>query len=325
MNYKQFAKKLSCLSLSLILLFSSLSVIGHAISSEKVAEIWVHRIYVNGTPTIFLNEQGAEVPAFILNGTTYLPLRSAGEWLGASVTWNGETKEITLQTGGTGKIHADHDLTFVEPNPNGDLISVVERSDIRVFLDGTLCEFKNALGAPVYPVSYNNVTYLPIRNIGTLCGMEVHYDPSANAPDGGSRPTIFLRHPLTDEEIEEITAFTKKIIENNANLKAIAYIMRNETDLFKLHVLATSALEIVKEMKAIPKYKSEFGKFYCNFIDQALQMREDALLLMVSSLDSPEDMEKGKKLFYEPNIIPDLGDASDAAGRIQLALEQHIG
>lgn len=60
----------------------------------------------------------------------------------------------------------------------GTIISATLRPDIKVVIDGTTQQFKDANGNVVYPVSYNDTTYLPIRSIGGIMGKTVGWDES---------------------------------------------------------------------------------------------------------------------------------------------------
>ena len=50
------------------------------------------------------------------------------------------------------------------------------RPDITVELNGSAQALTDANGNPVYPIIYNNSTYLPVRAVGELSGMSVNWD-----------------------------------------------------------------------------------------------------------------------------------------------------
>lgn len=47
---------------------------------------------------IFVNNSPLNLGGFILNDTTYIPLRAVGEALGAEVAWNGDTKSVYISS-----------------------------------------------------------------------------------------------------------------------------------------------------------------------------------------------------------------------------------
>ena len=58
-------------------------------------------------------------------------------------------------------------------------IQAMQNTEIKVNLDGQIQEFKDEkTGEPQYPITYNNRTYLPLRNVAKLSGLDVDYDAS---------------------------------------------------------------------------------------------------------------------------------------------------
>lgn len=53
-------------------------------------------IVVDNAKRTFANEQGNTVHPMLHSGSTYLPIRAIGELMGKTVSWNGQTKTITL-------------------------------------------------------------------------------------------------------------------------------------------------------------------------------------------------------------------------------------
>lgn len=53
---------------------------------------------VNGSDYILRDSNGNEVAPLLYNGTTYLPIRSMGEILGAEVSWDGKTQTVIVTT-----------------------------------------------------------------------------------------------------------------------------------------------------------------------------------------------------------------------------------
>lgn len=296
-----------------------------ASGTEKIAELWQYRLYVDGIPAMFRNEQGAEVSAFNLNGTVYLPLRSAGEWLGADVQWEAATNTIRLQRGSTSVVHADSDLDPEKPYARTDQITVTERSDISVYLDSTLCSFQNEAGAVVYPVSYQNVTYLPIRSIAELCGLEVVYDPPFDAGDHITQPTIFLRYPITQMQAQEVEDYLYTADSEFILLNHITWVLHNKNDPASMRALALACKESIAVIKAIPKPSASFTKFFCDRMDMFLAIMEEGCALILAEDSTLEDMFNGEKM-----INCDLYDwstgcdsAVGALAYVRLLLSQH--
>ena len=57
------------------------------------------KVTLDGSTLALRDGTGATVEPFIIDGTTYLPVRAVAEALGLNVTWNSQTKTVALTTG----------------------------------------------------------------------------------------------------------------------------------------------------------------------------------------------------------------------------------
>ena len=55
------------------------------------------KIKLNGSEVIPKDATGKTVEPFIIDGTTYLPVRAVGEAMGLDVDWNGDTNTVLLE------------------------------------------------------------------------------------------------------------------------------------------------------------------------------------------------------------------------------------
>ena len=74
-------------------------------------------IVVDGTTQKFTDANGNTVYPMLYNGSTYLPLRSVGELMGKTVSWNGDTETITLSNE-SGNLVTDADSFNKNQNNN---------------------------------------------------------------------------------------------------------------------------------------------------------------------------------------------------------------
>lgn len=157
----------------------SLSVPAMATNATKNA--WVNysdvKIVADGAPIVPRagGDSGAAVEPFVWNGTTYLPLRAAAAALGITVGWDGATSTISLTTGGKRIAPVGTPVTH-----NKNQTIAIEYHDIKVTLDGKPVELKDATGKTIEPFTYNGTTYLPVRAVANLLGVNVKWDGDTN-------------------------------------------------------------------------------------------------------------------------------------------------
>lgn len=99
---------------------------------------------------------------------------------------------------------------------------------IDIVVDGEVKELKDAQGNRVYPISYNGTTYVPVRGVSTLLGVDVEWDSvngavvlttNAGVEDKadlleGVEKTSRYSHILSAEE-KEITVNKEKLVFQN--------------------------------------------------------------------------------------------------------------
>ena len=191
--------------------------------SDVHATVYLDPVFVEGREVYCWTPDGKQTNYLSYNGTTYIPIRTADEWMGKNVAWDEASKTITL-SGTSEKVY--HNQTEYEADDQtleklrNEGMTVKLRDDIKVVVDGKTQDFKNAKGEAVYPINYNNMNYLPVRNIGELLNMTVKYLPKTDR----SPSTIFLRTALTDAQVQEGLNYVKTLQElesyQSANLPA---------------------------------------------------------------------------------------------------------
>ena len=187
-------------------------------------------IIVDGISVVFLNEQGETCDPMLYQGTFYLPLRTAGEWMGAEVRWDQETMTVFLETGAKPIFHDETDPAGRVPLTDpADIAAHRDRlkngvtarlsPDITVVLDGEKQSFANVNGTPIYPLAFEGSIYLPIRSIGELCGKEVLWHPY---PDRGKPilDRVYLYDPLSQAQVAAGQAYLARCDELLAELVA---------------------------------------------------------------------------------------------------------
>lgn len=141
-------KRIITLVFALALIFS-LAVTVSAVTNKITAELTYRdiKITVNGTAIQPNDANGKSVEPFIIDGTTYLPVRAVAEALGLDVDWNPATNTVGLSGGAT--------------------------DDNNVYITRTGSKYHNdssCNGGTYWPVSYETATGMGL----TACAKCVH-------------------------------------------------------------------------------------------------------------------------------------------------------
>lgn len=72
---------------------------------------------------------------------------------------------------------------------NNQTISALLNRDMKVIYNGVEQHMSDAAGAAVYPISYNNTTYLPVRAVSSMMGLPIEFDADAYAVVMGTKET----------------------------------------------------------------------------------------------------------------------------------------
>ena len=193
--------------------------------SDVHATVYLDPVFVEGREVYCWTPLGKQTDYLSYNGTTYIPIRTAGEWMGKNVAWDEASKTITL-SGTSEKVY--HNQTEYEADDQtleklrNEGMTVKLRDDIKVVVDGKTQDFKNAKGEAVYPINYNNMNYLPVRNIGELLGMTVTYQPKIK---GEQSAAIFMRTKMDDSQIKECENYISTL----TNSYSYAALSKNST------------------------------------------------------------------------------------------------
>ncbi len=132
-------------------------------------------IIIDGKELVCTDTLGNEVPPFVENGTTYVPVRAIATAFSTTVEWEQETMTVYIGTkSGT----------------------PVLNENINIFSNGSQFVCYDVLGNSVHPILRDGTTYLPIRGIGTLFNKKIIWD-------NYSRSAILLS-PVTNEAMSYI-------------------------------------------------------------------------------------------------------------------------
>lgn len=188
-------------------------------------------IHVNGFSVYLLDGNGYEVLPLQYQGTTYIPVRSAADWLGKNVRWDEASQTIYFEGSKAPVFYtsggADWAYDFNTGIPAGAIVLAPER---KLIMDGVRQHFYTESGHEVYPIVYLDTTYLPVRSIGELCGFEVGwYQTDYITTKGEDRlnQEIFLRTPMTDAQKQQGEHFVQTVFNASNTISSLIEQTRN--------------------------------------------------------------------------------------------------
>ena len=133
------------------------------------AQIWNWgNVTVEETPICFADETNTRARLLVWEGSVYLPLQTAGEWLGGTPEWDEAAGELRLSTGGEPYYRhqyleqpappEDPESVYAQLNldrANG--VEVTLRPDMAVLLDGEEVSMAVDQGKTLYPLVFRGV------------------------------------------------------------------------------------------------------------------------------------------------------------------------
>lgn len=212
---KKIGKQVICAVMTLSVLAG---ISASAVSENVKVKIFTRPVYVEGREVYVEDANGKDMEFLTYNGTTYIPLRMAGNWMGKNVVWDGTTRTVTLY-GTTAKTYRTRsteiqDKAEWKQGTTGNGLPATIEPDVKIIVDGRTQTFKNPNGQTIYPLSYKNTLYLPVRNIGELSGMTVVYRPANQST--GEHETIFMRTAMTDAQISAGETYVQTLFQLNS-------------------------------------------------------------------------------------------------------------
>lgn len=134
------------------------------------------RLQVDGNVVVPCDVNGAVVDPFIIEGTTYLPLRAVSAALGCDVGWDGSTGTITLTSGASRVYNSGR----MPSDRVGEELAVLSYRDLKLVIDGSRVVPKDVNGTVVDPFIIDGTTYMPVRALAGALGCGVDWVSATN-------------------------------------------------------------------------------------------------------------------------------------------------
>lgn len=127
---------------------------------------------------------GRIIEPFILNGTTYLPVRAVADAFGRQVEFDSSTNTVKLGAPQSVPLYSrEHE------GKNEDISTTLCYRDIKIEVEGILHTPTDLGGNVVEPFIIDGTTYLPIRAVGNALGVAVSWDSTTNTIYLGEQPS----------------------------------------------------------------------------------------------------------------------------------------
>lgn len=209
----KFGKKIISLMLALVM------VCGLITGASAAESITVQlrpdvTVKLDGKTQVMTDANGNPVYPIMNGGTTYLPVRAVSNMLGINVDWDGTTQTVLLATGKTAAAGSNTTAKTGASAKVAD-ITVQLRPDVTVKLDNKTQAMADANGSTVYPIMNGGTTYLPVRAVSNMLGLNVDWDGATQtvlltnennasgngsviiSPDAATVDKFFKEHGLT--------------------------------------------------------------------------------------------------------------------------------
>lgn len=214
----------------LVILILCLCASSISFAADENAQAILNRkvsIVYNNELKEFYDVNGTKVYPLTYQGTTYLPVRAIASLFNIPVEWNGEERMILLGEGSVSSSTVKTIQNFVS-GENEEITLLLSKS-IKIKYNDVLQKFTDVNGTEVFPLLYNDTTYLPVRAISNMYGATVEWD--------GVNQRITL---VREDKIAKITDVIIKVVDGVlfTEIKTSAPI-----DSYKNYVLAEGSVK----------------------------------------------------------------------------------
>lgn len=260
----------SALAVALILSNNSFCVAKETIPATKILDIpktnknvFAYQrpdimVKMNDNVYIFRDAKLNKVYPLVYAGTTYLPVRAIANMLQKNIDWEQSNKTVyigrSLQNP-EGKIEIDNgkqsncaigikETNFKIDDSQMEQVSMQIREDIRIMYDFEEKQFSDEGGLEVYPVIFNNSTYLPLRAVSKLMNKDIDWNQSTKTIQLSDM--ISTKGKLEKEKQEHQLEEDKKLAVEELQKKQAAEIKKEAKAEFErlceIHKLTTDNL-----------------------------------------------------------------------------------
>lgn len=193
--------------------------LGKAMPSKVLAYVKpIFVVQLNERLQIFKDANGQRVYPLVYNGSTYLPVRAISALMDEDIEWDNYSRTVYIgkTLNNPNKIRARRNTenqyaaqgyskqNYIEPTWKSAAVTVKVRPDIIIMYDFEVQNFTDESGNEIYPIVYNESTYLPVRAISVLMKEPIKWN--------NINKTILIgKGEIEENEEENPTIYTKRI------------------------------------------------------------------------------------------------------------------
>lgn len=189
-------------------------------------------VYIEGTGAGMLDDQWKQRAVLSIDGTVYIPLKTAGLWMGAATDWDKTAGTVTITSTGAEPFYypikdMDAEYAFPDnrvpthaPDNRGELLR-----DLTVTVNGQAQSFANVLGQPVYPLLFHDCVYLPVRSVAGWLDKQVLWTTAINRLG-----EVHIYSAPTQEELAGARAYVDTVQGCVKNVRAILEGAKPQTE-----------------------------------------------------------------------------------------------
>lgn len=145
------------------------------------------KIVLDGQPVNPCDAAGNPVEPFILDGTTYLPVRAVADALGLKVRWRESDSTVMLERPYENILDMlslappETPAPVQTPAPGRNAVETVTLTyrGIRIMLNGMVLQLNDAEWNKIEPFILDGTTYLPVRAVAETLGLAVDWDAAS--------------------------------------------------------------------------------------------------------------------------------------------------
>lgn len=184
--------------IGLILVLSMVFSLTAMAASNEISVLENHDISIimDGKEWTFLDAGANQIFPLTYNGTTYLPVRAVSDMVGVNVDWNGKTSTVVLGASNDGNYKISPTIMFnkgeigpgvefvwqPDNGPSKNVLATIG-TNVKITYKSVVQKLTDIDGNTIYPLVVEGSTYVPVRAVSNILGLDIKWDGTKNSVD----------------------------------------------------------------------------------------------------------------------------------------------